>query len=46
MYAIRSYYVITLLYEMRRRNVRYGLETICGGGGQGICAIVESYNFV
>ncbi|MGD9180423.1 MAG: thiolase family protein [Desulfobacterales bacterium] len=34
--------LITLLHEMRRRNVRYGLETICGGGGQGICAIVEA----
>ncbi|HOJ52542.1 MAG TPA: thiolase family protein [Syntrophales bacterium] len=31
----------TLLYEMKRRNARYGLETICGGGGQGICMIVE-----
>ncbi len=31
----------TLLHEMKRRNARYGLETICGGGGQGICAIVE-----
>lgn len=31
----------TLLHEMRRRNVKYGLEAICGGGGQGICAIVE-----
>jgi len=31
----------TLLYEMRRRNVKYGLETICGGGGLGIAAIVE-----
>jgi len=26
---------------MKRRNARYGLETICGGGGIGICAIVE-----
>jgi acetyl-CoA C-acetyltransferase len=34
--------LITLLYEMRRRSVRYGLETICGGGGQGICAIIEA----
>ena len=34
--------LVTLLYEMQRRDgVRYGLETICGGGGQGICAIVE-----
>lgn len=31
----------TLLHEMKRRNARYGLETICGGGGQGICLIVE-----
>lgn len=33
--------LVTLLYEMKRRNARYGLETICGGGGQGICAVVE-----
>jgi acetyl-CoA C-acetyltransferase len=33
--------LVTLLHEMKRRDVRYGLETICGGGGQGICAIVE-----
>jgi len=31
----------TLLHEMQRRNARYGLETICGGGGQGISMIVE-----
>ena len=31
----------TLINEMTRRNSRYGLETICGGGGQGICMIVE-----
>ncbi len=34
--------IVTLMHEMRRRNVRYGLETICGGGGQGICAIIET----
>jgi acetyl-CoA C-acetyltransferase len=33
--------LVTLVHEMKRRGVRYGLETICGGGGQGICAIVE-----
>jgi acetyl-CoA C-acetyltransferase len=33
--------MVTLLHEMNRRGSRYGLETICGGGGQGICAIVE-----
>ena len=31
----------TLLYEMRRRGSRYGFETICGGGGQGIAMVVE-----
>ena len=31
----------TLLYEMQRRQSRYGLETICIGGGQGIAAIFE-----
>jgi acetyl-CoA C-acetyltransferase len=36
--------LVTLTHEMRRRNARYGLETVCGGGGQGICAIVETVN--
>lgn len=31
----------TLLHEMQRRDSRYGLEAICGGGGQGTCLIVE-----
>ena len=31
----------TLLHEMQRREVRYGLETMCIGGGQGIAAIFE-----
>jgi acetyl-CoA C-acetyltransferase len=35
--------LVTLLHEMKRSNVRWGLETICGGGGQGICLIVEKY---
>jgi acetyl-CoA C-acetyltransferase len=33
--------LVTLLHEIQRRDVRWGLETICGGGGQGICMIVE-----
>jgi acetyl-CoA C-acetyltransferase len=33
--------MVTLLYEMQRRQSRYGLETICGGGGLGIAAVVE-----
>ncbi|GAA1860531.1 acetyl-CoA C-acetyltransferase [Brevibacterium marinum] len=31
----------TLLREMDRRDARYGLETMCIGGGQGIAAIFE-----
>ena len=30
-----------LMNEMHRREVRYGLETMCIGGGQGIAAIFE-----
>ncbi len=33
--------MVTLLHEMKRRDVRFGLETICGGGGLGIAAIFE-----
>ena len=33
--------VITLLHEMRRRDVQYGLATLCGGGGQGMAMIIE-----
>jgi acetyl-CoA acetyltransferase family protein len=36
--------VITLLYELRRRNKKYGLATACIGGGQGIAMIVESFH--
>jgi acetyl-CoA C-acetyltransferase len=31
----------TLLHEMKRRGTRYGLETMCVGGGQGVAAIFE-----
>jgi acetyl-CoA C-acetyltransferase len=31
----------TLLHEMRRREARYGLETMCIGGGQGLAALFE-----
>lgn len=31
----------TLLHEMQRRGSRYGLETMCIGGGQGIAAVFE-----
>ena len=35
----------TLLSEMRRRNVRYGLVTMCVGGGQGAAGVFESLSF-
>src|SRR5579875_631716 len=31
----------TLLRELRRRGGRYGLETMCIGGGQGLAAVFE-----
>ncbi|HEX8518340.1 MAG TPA: acetyl-CoA C-acetyltransferase [Pseudonocardia sp.] len=31
----------TLSREMERRQVRYGLETLCIGGGQGLAAVFE-----
>jgi len=31
----------TLLYEMRRRKARYGLVTMCVGGGMGAAGILE-----
>jgi acetyl-CoA acetyltransferase family protein len=34
----------TLLRELHRRGGRYGLETICIGGGQGLAAIFENVN--
>lgn len=31
----------TLLYELKRRQGKYGLATLCIGGGQGVAMIVE-----
>jgi acetyl-CoA C-acetyltransferase len=31
----------SLVHEMQRRDVRYGLETMCIGGGQGLAALFE-----
>jgi acetyl-CoA C-acetyltransferase len=33
--------MVTLINEMQRSGVQYGLETICGGGGQGVAAVFE-----
>jgi acetyl-CoA C-acetyltransferase len=32
----------TMLRELRRRGARYGLETMCIGGGQGLAAVFEN----
>ena len=31
----------TLLYEMRRSGVKYGLIAMCGGGGMGVAGVIE-----
>jgi acetyl-CoA C-acetyltransferase len=33
--------LVTLLYEMKRRGSKYGLATLCIGGGQGTALVVE-----
>lgn len=33
--------LVTLLYEMKKRNDKLGLATLCIGGGQGIAVVVE-----
>ena len=37
--------VTTLVHEMQRRDVRYGLATMCIGVGQGISIIIEKKEF-
>ncbi|MBI4316377.1 MAG: acetyl-CoA C-acetyltransferase [Chloroflexi bacterium] len=34
--------LLTLTYELRERRARYGVASLCIGGGQGIAAIVEN----
>jgi acetyl-CoA C-acetyltransferase len=34
--------LVTLLYEMKRRDAKRGLATLCIGGGQGIAMVVEN----
>ena len=31
----------TLLHEMEKRDVKYGLQTMCIGFGQATCTIIE-----
>lgn len=34
--------IISLMYEMRRRGVRYGAASLCAGGGPAMAAIIEA----
>ena len=34
--------IVTLLYEMKRRESRFGLATLCSGGGMGMTTIIEN----
>ena len=43
--ATGSIIMTKLIYELRKRNGKYGLATMCIGGGQGIAVIIEAiYN--
>ena len=33
---------ITLMYELRRHHLKYGVASLCIGGGQGIAAVIEN----
>ena len=33
--------IITLLYEMKRRDVKNGLATLCAGGGMGTSIVIK-----
>ena len=35
--------ILTLLYELGRRQKKYGLATLCVGGGMGMAVIVERF---
>lgn len=36
--------LVTLLHELKRQKLRYGMASLCIGGGQGIALLVENLN--
>lgn len=34
--------LVSLIHEMKRRETKYGLATLCIGGGQGVATIIEN----
>ena len=39
--ATGSRLVVTMMYELKRRGGRYGLASLCAGGGMGTTVIIE-----
>jgi len=37
--------VITLMYELQRRGGRYGIASLCAGGGQGMAILIENLSW-
>lgn len=35
---------LTLAYELKRQNLKYGVASLCIGGGQGIAIVIENLN--
>lgn len=36
--------IVSLIYEMKRRDIQYGIATLCVGGGMGAAVLVENMN--
>ena len=36
--------LVTLIYEMKKRNIEFGLASLCIGGGEASALIVKNYN--
>lgn len=34
--------VVTLMHELKRRNLKYGIASLCVGGGQGMAILIEN----
>ncbi|MDD7601317.1 MAG: hypothetical protein PUK54_01750 [Firmicutes bacterium] len=39
--ATGSRLVLTMMYELQKRGGKYGLATLCAGGGMGTAVIIE-----
>ncbi len=34
-------YFLEMMWELNKKNLRYGIQTLCGGGGVGIATVIE-----